>query len=68
MTPQVKANKTLVYYQATKHAIKLTDRGDIINVSWTQDPSTHINIDIYATAEDILAKLHKFFGSRPKNL
>jgi hypothetical protein len=40
LSPQGKANKTLVYYQAARlNEINIGDRGDIMNISWKQDTS-----------------------------
>jgi hypothetical protein len=41
-----------VYYQATKlNEIKITDRGDILNVSWKSDTSINENLEVEKCAE-----------------
>jgi hypothetical protein len=63
-----KANKTLVYFQANKAPIKITDRGDIMNLAWRYDAKIWANIDLEQPAGEVIQKLNKFFGSRPKNV
>jgi hypothetical protein len=45
----------------------MVDHGDLVNVSWIQDPSINVNLDILQSAEEVQERLHTFFGKRPKN-
>ena len=45
-SPMAKANKTLVYFKAHKSPIKITDRGDIMNLAWRFDINIWENIDL----------------------
>jgi hypothetical protein len=57
-----------MYYQANKlNEIKIIDRGDILNVSWKSDISKNENLEVEKSAEEVLGRLHSFFGTRPKN-
>jgi hypothetical protein len=68
LSPQGKANKTLVYYQSARlNEINIGDRGDIMNVSWKQDPTKYVNLEILKSAQEVSDRLHSFFGTRPKN-
>jgi hypothetical protein len=46
LSPTAKANKTLVYYKANKAPIKITDRGDVMNLTWRFNNTTWENIDL----------------------
>ena len=37
LSPEIKANKTLVYYQAGRNNTRVADHGDILIVSWRQN-------------------------------
>ena len=63
-----KANKTLVYYQTNKNQTSITDKGDLLIVSWRQHPQVNVVLDILQPTEHVLNKLHTFFGARPKNV
>ena len=61
------ANKTLVYHLAKKNQVHIKDHGDIVHLAWKQNPSEFINLEILKTSDEVLARLHTFFGTRPKN-
>jgi hypothetical protein len=63
----MKANKTLVYYQAGKNYTRVEDCGDILVVSWRNNSQIKIVIDLTQPATVVLNKLHEFFGAKPKN-
>ena len=46
MSPQAKANKTLVYHQAKKNVVKIMDHGDMIHICWKQDESIKVILDM----------------------
>jgi hypothetical protein len=50
LSPMAKANKTLVYFQANKSPTKITDRGDIMNLTWRFDANIWENIDLEQSA------------------
>ena len=68
LSPMAKANKTLVYFQTTRQPIRITDRGDIMHLTWKYDTSSWENIDLEKPAGEVIKTLDKFFGTRPKNL
>jgi hypothetical protein len=49
-----KANKTLVYFQASRHPIKITDRGDVMHLTWRFDASSWENIDLEKSAGEVI--------------
>ena len=51
LSPMAKANKTLVYFKAHKSPIRITDRGDIMNLSWRFDANIWENIDLEQSAD-----------------
>ena len=51
LSPMAKANKTLVYFKAHKSPIKITDRGDIMNLAWRFDANIWENIDLEQSAD-----------------
>jgi hypothetical protein len=68
LLPMAKANKTLVYFQANRSPIKITDRGDVMHLTWRFEASSWENIDLEKPAGEVIKTLDKFFESRPKNL
>ena len=46
LSPLTKANKTLVYYQANKNQTRITDKGDLLVVTWRQHPEINVVIDL----------------------
>jgi hypothetical protein len=69
LSPLGKANKTLVYYQANrKHMTSITDKGDLLIIRWKQHPNVNVVLEMLQPTEQLLTKLHKFFGDRPKNV
>jgi hypothetical protein len=67
LSPLGKANKTLVYYQANKNQTRITDQGDLLIVAWKHSPHTNVVLEMLQPTEQLLDKLHTFFGARPKN-
>jgi hypothetical protein len=65
ISPQTKANKTLVYFIAKKYPVGIEDRGDIIYVYWTQHPSTNVRIEVGHTAREVEDCLGNFLGASP---
>ena len=68
LSPAAKANKTLVYFQANKSPIRITDQGDVMRLTWRFNDTMWENIDLKQSASIVIQKLDKFFGSRPKNV
>jgi hypothetical protein len=48
--------------------INITDKGDLLIVNWKQHPNINVVLDILQPTDQLLNKLHKFFGDRPKNV
>ena len=48
--------------------MKITDKGDLLIVAWRHSPESNVVLEMQASTEQVLTKLHKFFGDRPKNL
>ena len=46
LSPEIKANKTLVYYEARKNNTWVEDHGDIITVAWRFNKAILIRIDL----------------------
>lgn len=67
LTPQAKANKTMVYFQTRRYPVGLEDRGDIICVHWTQQPAVNVRIEMGRTAGEVEECLGTFLGARPRN-
>jgi hypothetical protein len=53
LSPEGKANKSLVYHLAVKHDVKIVDHGDIINLTWRKDCTQYINLEILKSAEEV---------------
>jgi hypothetical protein len=68
LSPMAKANKTLVYFRTNRQPIKITDRGDVMHLTWRFDASSWENIELEKSAGEVISTLDKFFGTRPKNL
>jgi hypothetical protein len=69
LSPVGKANKTLVYFEANKkNLISITDKGDLLIVKWKQHPTVNVVLEMLQPTDQVLDKLHKFFGERPKNV
>jgi hypothetical protein len=68
LSPLGRANKTLVYYLAKKNMVNIIDHGDLVHICWKKDETINVNIDLLRSAEEVQDRLHKFFGTRPKNL
>ena len=49
-----KANKTFVYFKANKAPIKITDRGDVMHLTWRYDNTTWENIDLEQDAGNVI--------------
>jgi hypothetical protein len=46
----------------------ITDKGDLLIIRWKQHPNVNVVLEMLQPTEQLLAKLHKFFGDRPKNV
>ncbi len=57
----------MVYHLARKNQVYMTDHGDIVHIAWKQDPTININLDILRDSEEVLDRLHTFFGTGPRN-
>jgi hypothetical protein len=67
LSPLGKANKTLVYYQANKNFTQITDHGDLLEVAWKHSSHANVVLEMLQPTDTLLEKLHRFFGTRPKN-
>jgi hypothetical protein len=66
LTPQGKANKTLVYFTARRYPVTLQDRGDIVCIHWMSDPTISARVELYRTAAEVEATLRNFLDARPR--
>jgi hypothetical protein len=55
MTPQGKANKTLVYFIARRYPVGIEDRGDIVCLSWREHPEISARVDVGTSAGEVEA-------------
>jgi hypothetical protein len=65
LTPQAKANKSLVYFIARRHPVTIEDRGDIVCISWLANTTIGVRVEIGLSAGEVEAKLGHFLGARP---
>jgi hypothetical protein len=65
LTPQIKANKTLVYFTIRRIPVSIDDRGDIIGISWRSHPTVSERIDVGRSAAEVEATLETFLENRP---
>ena len=65
LTPQIKANKTLVYFNIRRYPVSIDDRGDIIGISWRSNPDVSARIDVGLSAAEVEATLATFLEDRP---
>ena len=67
LTPQSKANKTLVYFTARRSPVEIEDMGDIVTLSWKTLPAKNTRIDLSGCAAEVEASLSTFLGDRPSD-
>ena len=67
ITPQGKANKTLIYFVAKRYPVGIEDRGDIVCVHWTHHPELSVRVEVGDSAGEVEAKLGAFLEDRPKD-
>ena len=67
MSPQGKANKTLVYYQASQYLTRVEDHGDILVVTSLADTSYTTRIAVHHSAATVDAQLTTFLSKVAKN-
>jgi hypothetical protein len=65
LTPQGKANKTLVYFNMRRHPVSIDDRGDVICVNWRAKPSEIVRVDVTRTAAEVEIVMERFLETRP---
>jgi hypothetical protein len=53
LTPQGKANKSLIYFIASRYPVRLQDRGDIVCMSWLANPAVSGRVEIGKTAAEV---------------
>jgi hypothetical protein len=53
ITPQDKANKSLVYFTANRYPVGIEDRGDIVCISWHSKPAINVRLDITRHAAEV---------------
>ena len=63
LTPQGKANKSLVYFTARRYPVGLEDRGDIVCISWHNKPAVNVRMDITRSAAEVQQKLGVFLDA-----
>ena len=66
LTPQGKANKTLVYFTARRYPVTMQDRGDIVCVHWMSDPTLSARVELSRTAAEVEETLRTFLDARPR--
>ena len=66
LTPQGKANKTLVYFTARRYPVTIQDRGDIVCVHWMSDPTLSARVELSRTAAEVEETLRTFLDARPR--
>jgi hypothetical protein len=66
LTPQEKANKTLVYFTARRYPVTIQDRGDIVCVHWMSDPTHSARVELSRTAAEVESTLRNFLDARPR--
>jgi hypothetical protein len=65
LTPQGKANKSLLYFISSKYPVSVQDRGDIVCISWRSNPAICGRIEIGKTAGEVELALNIFLEARP---
>jgi hypothetical protein len=66
LTPQGKANKTLVYFTARRYPVTIQDRGDIVCVHWMSEPTLSARVELTRTAAEVEITLRNFLDARPR--
>ena len=66
LTPQCKANKTLVYFTARRQQVDIDDRGDIICLSWKSDHTRGVRIEVGRSAAEVEATMATFLDAPPR--
>ena len=66
LTPQCKANKTLVYFTARRQQVDINDRGDIICLSWKSDHTRGVRIKVGRSAAEVEATMATFLDAPPR--
>ena len=65
LTPQAKANKTLIYFTARRYPVGIEDRGDIVSIYWAQHPETSVRVEVGLSAGEVEENLGNFLEARP---
>ena len=68
LTPQAKANKSLVYFIAGRHPVTIEDRGDIVCITWLANTTVGVRVEIGLSAGEVEAKLGHFLDARPTEM
>ena len=66
LTPQCKANKTLVYFTTRRQQVNIDDRGDIICLSWKSDHTQGVRIEVGRSAAEVEATMATFLDAPPR--
>jgi hypothetical protein len=67
LSPQAKANKTLIYFTARRHPVAIEDRGDIVCVNWLSNQSVGVRVEVGKSAGEVEETLGLFLDARPTN-
>jgi hypothetical protein len=60
LSPQSRANKSLLYYKAKRHTLRIDDRGDILILYQQHNQSNNVKIDVQNSAHAVTDKLNAF--------
>jgi hypothetical protein len=68
LSPNGKANKTLVYYKASHHQVRVEDHGDILVVSSRIDTFHTTRVEVHRTSAEVEAQINTFLARVAKNV
>ena len=67
MTPQGKANKTLIYFIAKRYPVGIEDRGNIMCIGWTSHPELSVRVEVGKSVGEVEAELGAVLEARPQD-
>ena len=65
LSPQGKANKTLIYFTTKRSPVGLEDRGDVVCVHWAHAPKVSVRVEVNKSAGEVENTLTTFLEARP---
>jgi hypothetical protein len=68
LSPNAKANKTLVYYKASYYQARVEDHGDILVVSSRLDAFHTTRVELHRTSAEVETQTNTFLARVAKNV